>query len=207
MKTKSWKIGVILFAALLLLSACTGNMESTEENKIQASPSQEERIAQLEAELEDLRQKELAYKLQIATLQAQVTQLSNATSSSSDPLTERVTFHYREESGGAVITGYDGNASILAIPPVLNGLPVIAIGERAFEKKTLTAITLPEGIVRIDWFAFYECTGLADITLPSTLSTIGYAVFDGCPLLTIRCPVGSYAEKYAQSYAIPYTTT
>ena len=165
--------------------------------------SQEERIAQLETELESLRAKETAYQAQIRTLEDRVAQLSVA-EPSPDPLTERVTFHYREENGGAVITGYDGNASILTIPSTLNGLPVTAIGEHAFERANLTAVILPEGIVSIGWFAFYECQELSGVTLPNSVSSIGYAVFDGCPTLTLRCPAGSYAEKYAQSYAIPY---
>lgn len=203
MKGKLWKIGVLLFAILMLLSACTGSAPSTPEEGNDTDIPQDERLAQLEAALAGMKEKEKEYKVQIATLQAKVAQLSGT--SSTDPLTERVTFHYREENGGAVITGYSGNVALLTIPSTLDGLVVVAIGERAFEGATLTAVILPEGLMRIDWFAFYECEELAGVTIPASVSSIGYAVFDGCPNLTLRCPVGSYAEKYAQSYAIPYT--
>ena len=157
----------------------------------------------LEAELAALQQKESSYKAQIAALEARVAQLSAPEDAPS--MAERVTFYYREENGGAVITGYTGNTALLSIPATLDGLPVTAIGEHAFERASLTAVILPDSVVSIGWFAFYECQSLAGVTLPASVSTIGYAVFDGCPALTLRCPVGSYAEQYAKSYAIPYT--
>ncbi len=203
MKGKLWKIGALLFAILMLLSACAGDMQSTPAGENNSNISQDDRILQLEQELESLKQKETEYKKQIATLQARVTQLS--TPSGTDPLAERVTFHYREENGGAVITGYSGNVALLTVPATLDGLPVVAIGEHAFEKATLTAVILPEGLVSIGWFAFYECADLFGVTIPASVSSIGYAVFDGCPTLTLHCPASSYAERYAQSYAIPYT--
>ncbi len=203
MKGSKWKIGILLLVILMLFSGCASNIQPTTDNESQAPAPQEERLAQLEAELESLKQRELDYKAQIATLKMRVAQLS--ATEGSDLLTERVTFHYREENGGAVITGYSGSVALLTVPATLGGLPVVAIGEHAFEKASLTAVILPEGITSIGWFAFYECQNLAGVTIPASVGTIGHAVFDGCPALTLHCPAGSYAQQYAQSYAIPYT--
>ncbi len=204
MKKKRWRFGALLLALVLLCSACTIQSTDTPQNEAHSpADTRDERISLLETELAQMREKETEYQAKISTLEERVAQLS--ATKDTDPLAERVTFYYREENGGAVITGYSGNTALLTIPATLGGLPVTAIGEHAFERASLTAVILPEGITAIGWFAFYECPNLSGVTLPSTLSTIGHAVFDGCPSLTLRCPAGSYAEQYAQSYAIPYT--
>jgi hypothetical protein len=208
MKGKLWKIAAVLLALLMLCSACAGSVQkqsTPDENKEQSPVTQEARIAQLEAELATLQQKESSYKAQIAALEARVAQLSAPEDAPS--MAERVTFYYRAENGGAVITGYSGDVALLTVPATLDGLPVIAIGEHAFERATLTAVILPDGITEIGWFAFYECEGLSGITIPPSVSSIGYAVFDGCPSLTVRCAPHSYAEQYAKSYAIPYVNS
>ena len=68
----------------------------------------------------------------------------------------------------------------------------------------LLAVILPEGVEEIAWFAFYQCTSLHDVTVPSSVTLIGHAVFDGCANVTLICKDGSYAIAYAESYAIPY---
>ena len=55
MKGKLWKIGVLLFAILMLLSACTGSAPSTPEEGNDTDIPQDERLAQLEAALERLK--------------------------------------------------------------------------------------------------------------------------------------------------------
>ena len=200
---KKWKFCARLLTMLLLCSACTNNQTSIKEVATDTQAPQDDRIELLEAELAQMKQKEQLYQAQIALLEARTAQTDDTNTSA--PLAERVTFHYRVENGGAVITGYTGNTALLSIPATLDGLPVTAIGEHAFERASLTAVILPDSVVSIGWFAFYECQSLAGVTLPASVSTIGYAVFDGCPALTLRCPVGSYAEQYAKSYAIPYT--
>ena len=205
MKGKLWKIAAALLAVLMLCSACAGigSDEPAGEDNADRSPSpNESRIAQLEAELEAMKQKEANYKMQIAALELRISQLNDTGGAPS--MAERVTFYYREESGGAVITGYDGDVALLTIPATLDGLPVIAIGEHAFERANLTAVILPDGLRRIDWFAFYECEELSGMTIPASVTSIGYAVFDGCESVSIVCASGSYAEQYAISYGLPH---
>ena len=204
MKKKKTKLLLLLLSIALLCSACAMPSMIAPQNEAQASDAKDEQIARLETELTQMREKETQYLSRIDTLEARVAQLSAA--KDTDPLAERVTFYYREDNGGAMITGYSGNAAILTLPAYLDGLPVTAIGERAFAHASFVALTLPDGIVSIDWFAFYECLSLTDITIPASVTSIGYAVFDGCPALVLHCPVNSYAAQYAQSYAIPYTS-
>ena len=111
------------------------------------------------------------------------------------------------KNGSAIITGYRGECALLTVPKALDGYPVIAIGERAFEGATFSAVILPEGISSIGWFAFYACENLINVTLPESVSSIGYAVFDGCGDLTVYCNADSYAARYAQSYGLTLITT
>ena len=203
MKRKKQMFSTLLLSLALLFCSCAVQGTSTPQDGAQ-SPANEERIAQLEAKLAQMQEKETKYLARIDTLEARVAQLSTA--KDADPLTQCVTFYYREENGGAVITGYVGDAAILSIPSHLDGLPVTAIGERAFAHASFVALTVPDGVVSIGWFAFYECLSLTDVTLPASVTSIGYAVFDGCPALVLRCSADSYAAQYAQSYAISYTT-
>ena len=205
MKKKRWRFGALLLALVLLCSACTIQSTDTPQNEAHApADARDVRIALLETELAQMREKETEYQAKISTLEERVAQLS--ATPDPDPLAERVTFYFREENGGAVITGYSGNTALLTIPATLGGLPVTAIGEHAFERATLTAVILPESVTNIGWFAFYECGDLSGVTLPATVVSIGYAAFDGCPSLTLHCPADSYAAQYAKSYAIPYST-
>lgn len=50
-------------------------------------------------------------------------------------------------------------------------------------------VTLPDGIIKIDMFAFSNCTGLTSITFEGIPSSIATLAFDGCTnLKTINVP-------------------
>ena len=66
---------------------------------------------------------------------------------------------------------------------IING--VTSIGDSAFEKCiNLTNITIPDGVMSIDIRAFENCTSLTSITIPNGVTSIGYEVFSGCTNLT-----------------------
>jgi Leucine-rich repeat (LRR) protein len=46
------------------------------------------------------------------------------------------------------------------------------------------AFTIPNGITRIGWDAFYGCTGLTSVTIPDSVTSIGVAAFQDCTGLT-----------------------
>ena len=112
---------------------------------------------------------------------------------------------YNVENNTVTITGYKGVEKNLIIPQSIDGKIVVAIAENAFSEHSIETITLPEGVLSIDWFAFKGCRDLREITLPSTLTSIGYGAFDLCDKsLTIICSGNSYAESYAISWGISY---
>ena len=64
-----------------------------------------------------------------------------------------------EVSGIGTCTDLD-----IVIPSVYNGLPVTAIGERAFNQRSnLTSITIPDSVTSIGDRAFYYCVGLTSV--------------------------------------------
>ena len=69
-------------------------------------------------------------------------------------------YSYTSSGTGITITGYSGEGGAITIPDEIDGLPVTSIGN----------------------FAFYLCTGLTSVTIPDSVTSIGYDAFAGCPL-------------------------
>ena len=111
-------------------------------------------------------------------------------------------FQYTVESGNAVITSYRGTSLHVTIPSSIAGFPVTRIEDNAFRATPIVSVTVPDSLTEIGWFAFADCPNLASATLPATLQAIDYGAFDNCPTLIVHCPKGSYAEKYALSFAL-----
>ena len=87
---------------------------------------------------------------------------------------------------GYVVIGYEDGISSLVIPESIDGVPVVAIGERAFrECSTLNGdVVLPKSIVAIEKEAFMNADGLnGRIYLPQSLKVISDRAFYGCQSL------------------------
>lgn len=118
-------------------------------------------------------------------------------------LVEKSDYSYTVENGCVTITGYAGSKRQIVIPSDIGGMPVTKIGESAFRDCAITSVIIPDGVKYIDWFAFSGCSILAKISIPSSVSQIGYGAFDRCPYaMMIKCEKGSYAESYAASWGI-----
>lgn len=83
-------------------------------------------------------------------------------------------FDYETINGEAVITKYNGTATVVTVPATIDGYTVFGIGESAFMDNTaITAVTVEAGVKSVGASAFENCTGLATITLPATIMHFG----------------------------------
>lgn len=87
---------------------------------------------------------------------------------------------------GYVVIGYEDGISSLVIPESIDGVPVVAIGERAFRDCSSLSgdVVLPRSIVAIEKEAFMNADGLnGRIYFPQSLKVISDRAFYGCQSL------------------------
>lgn len=100
------------------------------------------------------------------------------------PVAVQAQFTYLNNNGTLAITGYAGTNNEVAIPSTIDGWPVTAIGNNAFDGHVdVTNITFPNSLTSIGEEAFAECV-LTSITVPSSVTSIGRGAFSYCPNLT-----------------------
>ena len=74
-----------------------------------------------------------------------------------------------------------GNKKIIETVELLDG--VTFIKESAFFESSLTAITIPSSVTKIETGAFWGCQSLTNITIPESVTSMGWAVFEHCESL------------------------
>ena len=190
MKNKNIAIFIVAAALVVFGVKLLGGASGTES---EAALYYKERTEALESELAALKTEQYAV---VATYRAQVERLEDELSQS------RGSYLYTVTDGKVTLTGYSGNERQLTIPGELDGMPVTSIGKECFKNTALESVILPNGISKIDWFAFFGCSNLKSIAIPASVERIEYGCFDGCPSLTVYCEKGSFAEQYAKSYGI-----
>ena len=90
---------------------------------------------------------------------------------------------------GIRITGYNGfETDIIVVPPEIDGLPVLTIGEKVFMNAPLSKVILPKTIKALLSKAFFGCTNLTGINLPEGLTFIDRECFRESGLLEITLP-------------------
>ena len=98
----------------------------------------------------------------------------------------RSDFDFTNNGSTITISGYSGSGDRVIIPHFINGLPVTAIGDRAFQRKILdpASLSLPPFLESIGTEAFAMCSGLTgSVEIPPTVGTIGEGAFSGCSRL------------------------
>ena len=105
-----------------------------------------------------------------------------------------IPWYYRVTDGKADITIEDDNyvrpaipqsaQGAIQVPSALGGYPVTSVGRCAFYGCSgLTSVTIPSSVTSIGEGAFYGCSGLTSVTIPSSVIRIGYGAFYGCSSL------------------------
>ena len=76
------------------------------------------------------------------------------------------------------IVGYSGTETSIKIPDTINGKAVTSIDDYAFSyRENLTSITIPDSITCIGYEAFYDCENLTSVTIPKNVTEIGDYAF------------------------------
>lgn len=89
------------------------------------------------------------------------------------------------QDGTMSITRYIGNGTEVVIPDNIGGLKVTRIDGYAFsECKSLTSITIPDTVTSIGYSAFSKCNNLTSITIPSSVVSIEGVMLQECDKLT-----------------------
>ena len=74
----------------------------------------------------------------------------------------------------ASVKKYTGTATKIVVPQYFRGYPVGRIGKEVFRSnKSITSVSLPEGLLEIQFYAFSGCANITEMNLPSTLMILG----------------------------------
>ncbi|MGN0995532.1 MAG: leucine-rich repeat protein, partial [Candidatus Ventricola sp.] len=111
--------------------------------------------------------------------------------------------------GTLAITGFSGSSAQVIIPPQIGGRAVTVIHEYAFGScGVLEEVTVPDSITTIGYGAFRGCASLRQATLPASVSSIDWSAFVDCaPGLTLVVESGSYAEQWAREHSVAWKTS
>ena len=103
-----------------------------------------------------------------------------------DPAEDFEYEQYEDDSGTAIrITGCISSSKKVVIPEEIEGRPVREIGESSFKNNIeVASVTIPDGVTKIEYDAFYGCTGLTFVTIPGSVIEISGFAFSGCTGLT-----------------------
>ena len=99
---------------------------------------------------------------------------------------------YKVSGGKAGIECYDGPASAsgaVTVPSGIGGYPVVSVNGGAFcDCSELTSVVIPNGVTSVWQSAFENCSSLARIKMPGTVCLIGGCAFDGSGLRELTIP-------------------
>lgn len=89
-------------------------------------------------------------------------------------------FAYTADGGEVTITDYVGTSEHVLIPDTIDGLPVTALGHRAFYEKTVTTVVVPDSVTEIGDLCFSGDNYLVSLTLPDGLAELPYGALESC---------------------------
>ena len=99
-------------------------------------------------------------------------------------------FEYKktDDGTGIIITKYKGDVCNFIIQDSIEGLPIVEIGEDAFEASDVETVAIPSTVKKIDRDGFYNCKKLEKIYLSEGLEEIGQDAFNSTALTEIDLP-------------------
>lgn len=89
-------------------------------------------------------------------------------------------FAYTADGGEVTITEYIGTSEHVLIPDTIDGLPVTALGHRAFYEKHVTTVVVPDSVTEIGAACFSGDNYLVSLKLPDGLKRLPPASLESC---------------------------
>lgn len=89
-------------------------------------------------------------------------------------------FAYTADGGEVTINDYIGTSEHVLIPDTIDGLPVTALGHRAFYEKTVTTVVVPDSVTEIGAACFSGDNYLVSLKLPDGLKRLPPASLESC---------------------------
>ena len=101
-------------------------------------------------------------------------------------------YEYEVNADGDIeITKYIGFGENISVPASIDGKKVVAIGNSAFEGKSVKNVTIPESVTSIGSYAFRKCRYLEKISMSDKVTSIGaYAFYECVALESFTVPAG-----------------
>lgn len=111
-------------------------------------------------------------------------QIYTSTEETSKTWIDQNEFLFYEDTDGCYLLGYMGTETELTLPSSCHGKEYFIRESAFYVDSGITAITIPDGVLKIEKYAFAHCTGLTSITIPDSLVAIGDYAFFECDALT-----------------------
>lgn len=119
-------------------------------------------------------------------------------------------FAYTADGGEVTITEYIGTSEHVLIPDTIDGLPVTALGHRAFYEKTVTTVVVPDSVTEIGAACFSGDNYLVSLKLPDGLKRLPPASLESCMrLYDFDLPQGLekiYSSVFEFNYYLTHLT-
>lgn len=119
-------------------------------------------------------------------------------------------FAYTADGGEVTITEYIGESEHVLIPDTIDGLPVTALGHRAFYEKTVTTVVVPDSVTEIGAACFSGDNYLVSLKLPDGLKRLPPASLESCMrLYDFDLPQGLekiYSSVFEFNYYLTHLT-
>lgn len=118
-------------------------------------------------------------------------------------------FDFVADEDGYLIE-YNGTDSDVIVPETVNGIEIVGIGDYCFETNTtITSVTLPESVTEIGYAAFGYCTNLTKVVAPGITHLNDYAFYNCTSfkhLNDIYFPKLEYISRYSFMYCESITS-
>lgn len=120
-----------------------------------------------------------------------------------NPVTEEDSdFLFKACDGGYEVIGYTGDNPIVTIPSTYKSLPVLTIGldrkneDRFAENENIKELIIPDGVTKIEDYAFESCINLTTATIPTSVTDMGRYTFSRCDKLSVATLSATLLEYF-----------